>query len=126
MSSTRSTRIPGASVTRPPSGACGATGWPSIATTAGAWPAKSSAKTRALAALTSLRRRRSPLRTAYVSGMAPLIVTVLPTRPPCAASWMLPKSSLSAPSGVMRQSSSTQVASRSARIGSASSTISGP
>ena len=53
-------------------------------------------------------------------------VTVLPTRPLWRLSMTLPKSSLIWASGNRRQSSSTQVTSRSTRIGSGSSTISGP
>ena len=53
----------GPRTTRPPAGSCGATGWPSSAITVGRWSWNSSPKMRALAALISRSRIRSPART---------------------------------------------------------------
>jgi hypothetical protein len=55
-----------------------------------------------------------------------LTVTVLPIRPDMPDSIRLPKSSPIRASGSSRQSSSTQVTSRSTAIGAGSSTIKGP
>src|SRR5215831_5987549 len=122
----KSVRIAGPSNTRPHSGACGSTGWPSKATTSGRCSLNSSPKIRADAALMRRRRMRSPALTAKRSGARPLIVTVLPSRPDMLISMRLPKPPAMEASSSKRKSPRTQTTSRSTGSGCGSPMINAP
>ena len=81
MSTMRSARIAGPSTTRPPSGACGATGCPSSAITTGSMPREIEAEDAGVGGVDQPQADALALPDRETSGTRPLMVTVLPTRP---------------------------------------------